>query len=56
MIAKDSQCNVVTVKDQKYETPSIELLSVVLNYPEIFPNDFLRIPPKWEIDFCIDLL
>ena len=25
-------------------------------FPEVFPNDLPDIHPKWEIDFCIDLL
>ena len=36
--------------------PPIELVPIVREFPEVFPNDFFRIPPKREIDFCIDLL
>ena len=25
-------------------------------FPEVFPNDLLGIPPEWEIDIGIDLL
>ena len=26
------------------------------DFSEVFPNDFLEIPPEWETDFAIDLL
>ena len=29
---------------------------MVREFPEVFPNDLPGIPPKWEIDFGIDLL
>ena len=40
----------------EYEIPPIKLVSVVIDFLEVFPNDFLGIPPKREIDFGIYLL
>ena len=38
------------------ENPHIELFPVVREFPEVFPNDLLGIPPEQEIDFGIGLL
>ena len=32
------------------------LVPVLREFSEVFPNDLPEIPPKWEIDFCNDLL
>ena len=56
MIAKGYLYHVVRVMDLKCETPSIESVPVVREFPEVFPNDLPGIPPEREIDFGIDLL
>ena len=38
------------------DVPPIESVPVVIDFPEVFPKDLPDIPPKWEIDFGIDLL
>lgn len=38
------------------ENPHIELFPVVREFPEVFPNDLLGIPPEQEIDFGIDFI
>ncbi|WMV45866.1 hypothetical protein MTR67_039251 [Solanum verrucosum] len=42
--------------DPYSETPSLELVPVVNEFPEVFPDDLPDIPLKREIDFRIDLL
>ena len=43
------------VKDLDSVVLPIELVPVVREFPEVFPNDLPRIPPEREIDFGIDL-
>ena len=44
MIAKGCLYHVVKVKDLEYESPSIESVPVVRGFPEVLPNDLLRVP------------
>ena len=53
MISKGCLYHVVRVKDLECETPSIESLPLVREYPEVFPNDLPGTPPEREIDFGI---
>ena len=55
-ISKGCPYQVVRVQDLDSEVPPIDLVPVVSLFPEVFPNDFLGIPPKWDINFCIDLI
>ncbi|KAH0773627.1 hypothetical protein KY290_010764 [Solanum tuberosum] len=48
--------HIVRVKDIEFETPPLESVPVVREFPKVFPDDLPGIPPKWEIDFGIDLL
>lgn len=48
--------HIVIVKDLDSKTPPIELIPVLREFLEIFPNDILENPPEWEIDFHIGLL
>ena len=56
MIAKGFVYHVVSVKDLECETPSIEEVPVMMEFPLVFPNELPGVPPKWEIDFGINLL
>lgn len=38
------------------ETPSVENFLVVCEFPEVFPEDVLGLPPGREVDFAIDLV
>ena len=38
------------------ETPSLESVPVVCEFPGVFPKDLPRVSPEREIDFGIDLL
>ncbi|WMV51445.1 hypothetical protein MTR67_044830, partial [Solanum verrucosum] len=56
MISKGCIYHLVRVRDVESQTPSLESVSVVNEFPKVFPDDLPGIPPEWEIDFRIDLL
>ena len=56
MISKGYIYHLVQVKDSILETPSLELVPVVCEFPEVFPKDLPGVPPEMEIYFGIDLL
>ena len=56
MISKGYLYHLVWVKDSSLETPFLESVPVVCEFPEVFPKDLLGVPPEREIDFGIDLL
>ncbi|XP_070046557.1 uncharacterized protein [Nicotiana tomentosiformis] len=43
------------VRDVSVNTPTVESVPIVREYPDIFPVDLLAIPPDRDIDFGIDL-
>ena len=45
-------CHVVNTEDAK---PSLEDISVVKEFPDVFPNEIPGMPPLREVEFCIDL-
>ena len=55
MISKGYLYHLVRVKDTILETPTIQSISVVCEFPEVFPDDLPGVPPEREIDFGIDL-
>ncbi|WMV54945.1 hypothetical protein MTR67_048330, partial [Solanum verrucosum] len=56
MISKGCLYHLVRVRDVDFETPSLESDPIVKEFPEVFPDDLLGLPPEREINFCIDLL
>ena len=56
MISKVYLYHLVRFMDSSLETPTLELVSIVCEFPEVFPKDQLEVPPEREIDFGIDLL
>ncbi|KAH0689089.1 hypothetical protein KY289_016447 [Solanum tuberosum] len=56
MISKGCIYRLVWVRDVDFETPTLESVPVVNEFPEVFPDDLPSIPPEREIDFGIDLL
>ncbi|XP_069146906.1 uncharacterized protein [Solanum lycopersicum] len=56
MISKCYLYHLVQVKDSSLETPSLESVPVVCEFPGVFPKDLPRVSPEREIDFGIDLL
>ena len=56
MISKGYLYHLVRVKDSSSESPTLESVPVVSEFPEVFPDDLSGVPPEREIDFGIDLL
>ena len=56
MISKGYLYHLVWDKDSSRETPSLESVPVVCEFPEVFPKDLPGVPPEKEMDFGIDLL
>ncbi|KAH0658050.1 hypothetical protein KY289_026798 [Solanum tuberosum] len=56
MISKGYLYHLVRVKDSSSESPTLESVLVVNEFPEVFPDDIPGVPPEREIDFGIDLL
>jgi len=46
----------VLVNDSSVQTPHVQLVPVVSEFPEVFLDDLPRVSPEREIDFGIDLL
>ncbi|XP_070031815.1 uncharacterized protein [Nicotiana tomentosiformis] len=44
------------VRDMKVDSPMLESVQIVKEFPEVFPDDLLEIPPDREIEFGIDTL
>jgi len=45
-------CNILETGDAE---PSIEDIPIVREFPYVFPEEILRMPPLREVEFCIDL-
>ena len=56
MISKGYIYHLVRVKDSSLETPSLELVPEVCEFPEVFPKDLPEVPLEREIVFGIDIL
>ena len=56
LISKGCFYHIVRVRDLESEVPPVELVPVMREFLEVFPDDLSEIPPKREIDFGIDLL
>ena len=56
MTCKGYLYHLLWVKDYRSETLTLESVSVVCEFPEVFPDDLLGVPPEREIDFGIYLL
>ena len=55
MLYKGYLYHLVSVKDLKREVPSIDSVSIVNEFQDVFQKDLPGIPPEREIDFCVDL-
>ena len=56
MISKVYLYHLVWVKDSSLETPTLESVLVICEFPEVSPEDIPGVPPEREIDFGIDIL
>jgi len=45
-----------TLAEKPTKSLLIEEIRVVWDYPEVFPRELPRMPPKHEVEFCIDLI
>ena len=43
------------LRDDTSQVPSIESVSIVREFLDVFPADLPGMPPDKDIDFCIDL-
>ncbi|XP_070038250.1 uncharacterized protein [Nicotiana tomentosiformis] len=56
MIRKGYNYHLVWVLDVKAESPSLQSIPVVNEFPDIFPDELSGLPPEREIEFAIDTL
>ncbi|XP_075089596.1 uncharacterized protein LOC142170798 [Nicotiana tabacum] len=55
MVGKGCLSYLAFVRDVSAETPSIDFVPVVRDFPDVFPADLSGMPLDRDIDFCIDL-
>ena len=46
----------VVFRDTKVETGAVKNVPVVCEFPDVFPEELPGLPPKREIEFCIDVV
>ena len=56
MISKGYLYHLLQIKYSSLETPTLESVPVVSEFPKVFPEDFPEDPPERKINFGIDLL
>ena len=54
-MSKGLLCHLATVNDLDHDIPSIDLVPVVNEFPDVFPNDIPGVPSPRDIDFGIDI-
>ena len=55
IMSKGLLCHLVSVNNLYHDIPSIDLVFVVNEFQDVFPDDLPRVPPPREINFGIDL-
>ncbi|XP_070055112.1 uncharacterized protein [Nicotiana tomentosiformis] len=55
MVEKRCLAYLAYIRDPSVDVPSVDSVPVVRKFPNIFPVDFLGMPPDRDIDFYIDL-
>ena len=55
MVSKCFLTFLAHLRDYTTQVPSIELVSIVHEFLDVFPADLPSMPPDRDIDFCIDL-
>ncbi|MDV3202286.1 MAG: hypothetical protein Q8887_02430 [Candidatus Phytoplasma australasiaticum] len=56
LISKGCIYHLVQVKSDDVESPTLESVPIVNDFPKVFLEDLLEVPPDREIDFGIDVL
>ena len=55
MVSKSCLAFLAHLRDDTPQVPSIESVSIVREFLDVFPADLPGMPPDRDIDFCIDL-
>ena len=55
MVSKGCLAFLVHLRDDTTQVPSIESVSIVCEFLDVFPADLPGMPPDKDIDFCINL-
>lgn len=55
IISKWCLYNILMVKDLESDISHTAFVPKVKDFPELFFDDFPRIPPEWETNVCIDI-
>ena len=55
MVSKGCLAFLAHLRDDTSKVPSIESVSIVRQFLDVFPEDLPGTPPDKDIDFCIDL-
>ena len=55
MVSKGCLAFLAHLRDDTTQVHSIESVSIVREFLDMFPADFPGMPPDRDIDFCIDL-
>ena len=55
MVSKGCLAFLAHLRDDTTQVPSIESISIVREFLDVFPADLPGMPPDRDIDFCIDL-
>ena len=55
LFTKGLLCHLVSVNDLDHDIPSIDSVSIVNEFLDVFPKDFPGVPRLQEIDYCIDI-
>ena len=55
MVSKGCLSFLAHLRDDTSQVPSIEFVSIVREFLDVFPADLPCMPPDRDIDFCIDL-
>jgi hypothetical protein len=56
LLLEGCQVYLACLKELPQEERKMEEIPVVQEFIDVFPEDFLGLPPDWEIEFCIDLI
>ena len=54
-MSKGLLCLLLSVNALDHDIPSIDLLHVVNEFQDVFPDYFTRVPPPWKINFGINI-
>ncbi|XP_070042845.1 uncharacterized protein [Nicotiana tomentosiformis] len=56
MVEKGCLAYLAFLRNVSVDTPTVESVTVVRDFPDVFPANLSGMPPDKDIDFCIDLV